>query len=148
MPGRSHKFGVVMLRSVLTAFFVAMLGISLAGCILSCKASSTTKHEKMDISKTTFPETEFLRKGGVGEISDKVYVDLASSRNRLWLDRTSWEGLNSDQTQLVVLYGGKPYTESDLPSDFKLSGAVIVSFQKTRVYFYDYTTRDGGYYSR
>ena len=137
-----------MRRLASTTFFVAVLGMQTAGCLLSCNTSRTFKSEKMGISKTTFPETEFWRKGGIGTISDKVYVDLTSAHNRLWIDKTQWEGLNSDQTQLVTVYGGKLYTESDLPSDFKLSGAVVISFQKARVYFYDFPTKDGGYYSR
>lgn len=114
-----------------------------------CSTNQVSHDQKVNVKKMSFPDSEFWRKGGVGIIVEDVYVDLTSQKNKLLLeDKRTWEGLESSKNEIVVVYRGKVYPQAELPSDFKISNSIWISFQVNRVYFYDFSAMDGGYYSR
>ena len=97
----------------------------------------------------SFPENEFWRKGGVGTIVSGVFVDLTSKKNKLLLaDKQAWEGMDSSKAETIIVFNGKVYSQSELPVGFQVSKSVLISFEVSRVYFYDFIAMDGGYYSR
>jgi len=125
--------------------------ISIPPLMLACsgKEGMVDRNQGKKEGKMTFPDKEFWRKGGVGLIVEDVYVDLNSKRNKLILaDRQVWEGLPAVKVEVVIVENGKAYLTSELPPGFKISDSIVISFQVGRVYFYDFKTMDGGFYSR
>jgi hypothetical protein len=133
-------------QCLILASSIAAMPLLSTGCN---QTQMSSQNPKTTGAKMTFPENEFWRKGGVGAICGDIYIDFNSDKNRLLLaDKETWEGLVSAKHEFVIIYNNKTYDQSELPNDFKISKAVIVSFEANRVYFYDFNVMEGGYYSR
>lgn len=98
---------------------------------------------------TPIKAREFLSKGGVGIISSHVYVVTTSSKNEIVLpDGKRWVGLPLLTPQVVYVMDGIAIENPSSEKAFDLSRIVVISFQKDRIYFYDFSGSSGGYYSR
>ena len=91
---------------------------------------------------------ECLGKGGIGIISTSLYIDLRSDRNQLILtDGSKWTGSDAALSETVIVFNGKAWPHAT-PGGFDLSKATIVSFEKERVRFFDFSRMEGGFYKR
>ncbi len=94
-----------------------------------------------------------LSKGSIGIVNKNLYIVVKSTRNELIVTPTEeteqrWEGKDANQAEVAVVYEGKIWSSEDLPAQFDLSKAVIVSFEGNKIRFFDFQTMSGGYYDR
>jgi hypothetical protein len=107
------------------------------------------------------PMVRLFQKGGVVVISPYLNVVVRSSsddRNELFLvtadgREQSWKGKSVTKPEVVIVYEGKVYEDSgwfspDLPDQFDLSKAVVISFEKNKVQVFDFKEMHGGYHER
>ena len=91
-------------------------------------------------------------KGGVGMIGNSLYVNTNSARNEIgWgygENSKKWIGRDSSSPEVVVFFDGNVWSPESLPQGFDKSKAVVVSFHKKKIGFYDYVRNWGGYYER
>ncbi len=95
-------------------------------------------------------------KGGVGLINEHLYVvvNLSSNdRNELiiktadWKEQR-WKGKIVTKAEVVIVYEGKVFSSQDIPDQFDLSKAVVISFEQDKIHFFDFQSMHGGYYER
>ncbi len=102
-----------------------------------------------------------FQKGGVVVINPYLNVVVRSDtndRNELFLvtadgKEQSWKGKSVTKPEVVIVYEGRVYEDSgwfspNLPDQFDLSKAVIISFEKNKVQIYDFQQMCGGYHKR
>jgi len=104
-------------------------------------------------------------KGGIGIISEELYVVVKSARNdrneliltppghlgkdqRAPVPETRWKGKSISEGQVVFVYEGKVWEPQDLPQGFDLSKSAVISFESDKVRFFDFQATEGGYYDR
>ncbi|HTA58798.1 MAG TPA: hypothetical protein VK805_11610 [Candidatus Baltobacteraceae bacterium] len=103
-----------------------------------------------------FATNRCLSKGGVGIVNTGLYIIVKSSKsdsNELIVKPTEeteerWKGNMVTKGEVVFVYMGKVWTSQNLPKEFDLSKAVIVSFENDKIRFYDFQATIGGYYDR
>jgi len=96
-----------------------------------------------------FASNELFAKGGIGIIDQNLYIALKSAKNELILrGGERWTGLDMSRTEAVIFFEGKVWPPESLPHHFDLSKAVVISFERTKVRFFDFRNLSGGYYSR
>lgn len=119
-------------------------------------AQSGVKANSMEKTGTFATRREFS-KGGVGLLNDRLYVVVRSQRtdrNELIVRSTNgaedtWRGKSVTEPEVVFFYDGKVWSQSQtLPDGFDLSRAILVSFEKEKVRFFDFEKEYGAYYSR
>ena len=105
----------------------------------------------------TFATRREFSKGGIGLLNDKLYVVVRTQktgRNELVVRSTNgaeetWQGKRATEPEVVFFYDGKVWPSSQaLPDGFDLSRAILVSFEKEKVRFFDFEKEYGAYYSR
>jgi hypothetical protein len=96
-------------------------------------------------------------KGGIASIGDGLFVGVNTPTNEVIIQvrrpsepprEVRWTGKPADQREVVAIHGGRVVPWSDLPPDFDLSRAVVVSFEADRVRFFDFARARGGFYAR
>jgi hypothetical protein len=88
-------------------------------------------------------------KGGLGIVNPGLYIDVNSEKNKLLFGKDeSWSGLDWSESEIVAFFANKVWTTHSLPRDFDLSKAVIISFERERVRFFDFQAGAGCYYHR
>jgi len=92
-------------------------------------------------------------KGGLASIADGIYVTVKTGTNEVIIQGLSgadvtWTGKASDQPEVVVIFGRQVLEWSRLPADWDLSRAILVSFERDRVRFFDFAKATGGFYPR
>jgi len=96
-----------------------------------------------------FAANELLSKGGIGIISEHLYIVVNSARNELVLSAGHrWVGLDASRPEIVIFFEGTVWSPQGLPDRFDLSNAVVVSFEGDKVRFFDFRKMFGGYYRR
>jgi hypothetical protein len=96
-----------------------------------------------------FPNNEFIAMGGTGIINTSLYIDLKSASNALRLSGDKrWTGQNAQTPELAIFFADKVWSPQAVPAEFDLSKAIVVSFESSKVRFFDFTTMSGGYYKR
>ena len=126
------------------------------GIAQSAKKSGVPKEGNM-----CTPMVRLFQKGGVVVINPYLNVVVRSSsddRNELFLvtadgKEQSWKGKSVTKPEVVIVYEGKVYEDSgwfspDLPDQFDLSKAVVISFEKNKVQIFDFQEMRGGYHER
>jgi len=63
-------------------------------------------------------------------------------------DGSRWAGRSKDVREVAIFFKGKVWTQENLPKEFQLSNAVVVSFEGGKVMFFDFARMSGGYYDR
>lgn len=127
--------------------------------------SQNTQQSDAAKEKGMFATTRYLSKGGIGMISEELYVVVKSSRKdknelivkppgHLGTDQsapvpeTRWKGKSASQAEAAIFFRGKVWSSLELPDRFDLSKAVIISFEGDKIRFLDFQTMAGGYYER
>jgi hypothetical protein len=124
----------------------------LAG-LLTLQAASQSTQRPDTAMKDTFAKNRLYSKGGLGIVNRKLYIDVKSRVNELLLKPTEgkeerWKGRASDMPELIVVYEGKAWPSEGLPEGFRLSEAVVISFEVDKIRFFDFQVMSGGYYER
>lgn len=105
----------------------------------------------------TFATRREFSKGGIGLLNENLYVVVKAQRtgkNELVVRskngaEEAWQGKRVTEPEVVFFYAGKVWSSSQaLPDGFDLSRAILVSFEKERVRFFDFEKEYGAYYSR
>lgn len=112
-----------------------------AGVVALTRAESQGKENMISMNLC-------IPKGGVGIVNPHLYVDLTAANNELILDESRWIGKSRGVTELVVIVDDKVVSMASPPSEFTLARAVIVSFERDVVRFFDAQRWAGGYYKR
>jgi hypothetical protein len=96
-----------------------------------------------------FTNNRCIPKGGVGVIRPTLYIDLKSANNELLMkDGSRWAGRSRDAREMAIFFKGKVWTQENLPKEFQLGDAIVVSFEGSKVMFFDFARMSGGYYDR
>jgi hypothetical protein len=128
-------------------------------------ASQSTKKLAAAKERDMFANNEFFAKGGIGMISEELYAVVKSAKNdrnelivappgHLGRDqsapvpKTRWKGKSASEAEVVFFFGGKTWSPQQLPDGFDLSKTVVVSFEASKVRFFDFRKMSGGYYER
>lgn len=99
--------------------------------------------------KTTFASNVCIAKGGIGIITSSLYINLKSAKNELILTAGErWAGQSPMTQEVVTYFDGRIWSSQALPDGFDLSKAIVVSFEKDKVRFFDFGKMSGGYYPR
>ena len=125
-------------------------------CILLVSALSSTLAVSQESSRpdgaenrNTFVINECVAKGGIGIINTNLYVDLKSAKNELVLKAGKRRsGHSASAPEVVIFFESRIWSQQVLPDGFDLSKAVVVSFEGSKVRFFDFATMSGGYYRR
>jgi hypothetical protein len=105
----------------------------------------------------TFATRREFSKGGIGLLNERLYVVVRTqrtARNELIVQSTNgaeerWHGKIVSEPEVVFFYEGKLWSSSQtLPDGFDLSRAILVSFEKEKIRFFDFQKEYGAYYSR
>jgi hypothetical protein len=99
--------------------------------------------------KNMFATNECFAKGGIGIINANLYIDLKSAKNELVLNAgKKWSGQDAPTPEVVIFFDNRVWSPQVLPNGFDISKAIVVSFEGSRVRFFDFGTMSGGYYKR
>lgn len=90
-----------------------------------------------------------LGKGGIGIISKDLYVVTQSTTNEVILrNGKRWSGLSSSKPQVVFVVNGEVVQDPSSNPSFDIAKAVLISFQVSGIYFYNFPNSSGGNYLR
>ena len=127
---------------------IAAILFGAQGIAQSAKRSAVAK----EVNMCAAMEREFS-KGGLGLINE-----ASNGSNELIVDSPDgkeqrWKGKSITKPEIVIVYEGRVYGDGgwfsqDVPDQFELSKSVVISFEKSKIYFFDYQTMSGGYYER
>ncbi|MEP7011980.1 MAG: hypothetical protein ABJC13_16770 [Acidobacteriota bacterium] len=128
----------------------ALVGQILQGSMLEAVQRTIADELMFGRRKVPAPKTlELCRgKGGYGVVADSVYVDLTTGKNGILLDTTQWIGLEAEQREVVFVWKQQVISGLDLPKGFSVEDAVVVSFERRKVSFFNFLDECGGYYLR
>jgi hypothetical protein len=96
----------------------------------------------------------YWTQGGVGGINEHLYVVAnLSGRNELIMEvaggkKESWTGKEWREGEVVFVFEGRVYPSNRLPTAFDMSKAIVVSFEGSKIRFFDFTAMQGGYFDR
>ena len=131
------------MRVTKTLFLVIVI-LMLAETGSGFQATASKNMQKNPLTDRAIP------KGRTGIITSDLYIDLSADRNSLVVSstKTRWHGKSSSFPEVVIFVGSKIWDKGELPSGFDLSKAIVVSFEKNKVRFFDFNQMSGGYYDR
>ncbi len=120
------------------------------------RVSQDTKDNRAVGGRDTFATRWELSKGGIGMINKHLYVVVESAsneRNQLIVKPTEeteerWYGKGVTEAEVAIFYEGKVWSSQGLPDGFDLSKAVVISFERDRIRFFDFQTMAGAYFER
>jgi hypothetical protein len=144
------------MRRILSSIVCAALAMGVAiAQETGQKAESRTPGMTNDVA-TVFATNRCFSKGGLGIVNKGLYIVVKSTRNdrnEVILKPTEeteqrWTGRSVAKAEIVILSGGKIRSVENLPDQFDLSKAAIVSFESDKIRFFDFQTMSGGYYER
>ena len=117
-----------------------------------CAQGAGQVAKKLDApkEKDMFATNRCFPKGGLGIINSKLYIVLKSTKNELLVDPggSRWTGQSAPKAEIVFFVDGKVLSPQQLPEAFDLSNAVVVSFERLKIRFFDFRKMSGGYYER
>jgi hypothetical protein len=137
----------------ITAFAVSA---SLAAALFSVQLASQETKKQDAADRDSFATRREWSKGGIGMVNKNLYVVVKSTtndRNQLILKPTPeteerWKGKSVTQAEVAIVYEGKVWSPQAVPDGFDLSKAVVVSFERSKIRFFDFQMMGGGYYDR
>ena len=125
----------------------AICSVLLLLAFASCGFSQEPSRHVPEPPPVSFATNECLGKGGLGIVTPSLYINLQTERNQLLLaDGKKWIGKNAEQPEVVIVFRGQAWQQ--VPVAFDLATAMVVSFQKDRVRFFDFNRMEGGFYRR
>ena len=112
--------------------------------------SQASKRANRVKDKNMFTTNICMPKGGLSIISNKdLYIVLKSTKNELMLGAEErWAGQDVPTPEVAIVFEGKVWSQQALPRGFDLSKAVVVSFERDKVRFLDFSEMSGGFYLR
>jgi hypothetical protein len=125
-----------------------MMAVAATAMCISAVGQSTGK---VVIAEDTaaFATNKCYGKAGLGIIDEYLYVKLWSETNEiLYGKQEKWFGLKASTPEIAVAFEGKIWSIRNLPKAFDLSKAVVISFEGSKVRFFDFRRMAGGYYER
>lgn len=130
---------------------IAATLVGVQGITQSAKKPAVVKEANMCTTMEWEPS-----KGGVGLINEHLYVVVKSTtndRNEVIVKTADWKelrwkGKSVTENEVVIVYKGKVWSSQDVPDQFDLSNAVVISFEHDKIHFFDFQTMGGGYYER
>jgi hypothetical protein len=131
----------------ITACAVSVL---LAATLVSAQVASqgSKKHDATEERKM-FATTRCLSKGGLGIVNTSLYIAVKSARNELLFgEKERWSGFGAANPEVVVFFENRVWVPENLPKGFDLSKAVVVSFEGSKIRFFDFQMMSGCYYER
>lgn len=133
------KFAAFILPGLLAATSFCATG----GC-QATKKLELAKERDMSVNN------RFFAKGGIGIIDENLYIDLKSTKNELIVNPGGkrWQGQSAPMPEIAIFFDGKIWSPQQLPEAFDLGGAVVVSFERLRIRFFNFRKMSGGYYER
>jgi len=112
-------------------------------------ASQGPKTHDAAEDRKMFATNRCFSKGGLGIVNTSLYIAVKSARNELLLgEKETWSGLDADRPEIVVFFENKVWVPENLPKGFDLSKAVVVSFEGSKIRFFDFQMMSGCYYDR
>jgi hypothetical protein len=137
----------------ITAYAIsALVAVTLFGVQLASQDAQKHGAEERDAFATRWE----LSKGGIGMVNKNLYIVVKSAkndRNELVVKPTEeteerWKGKSVTKAGVAFVYEGKVWSPETLPKRFDLSKAVVVSFEESKIRFFDFQTMSGGYFDR
>jgi|ERR1700726_461891 hypothetical protein len=130
--------------------------IALTAALLNCQGVNDKMNDNRDVSKNMLATNACFPKGGLGIINTDLYIDLRSPKNELLFGPPKgvvpvgerWSGHDTVVPEVVLYFEGRVLSPQDIPRDFDLSKAVVISFEGDKVRFFDPADTSGGYYKR
>ena len=145
---------------------VCIASLLVTATLLSAQgAGQNSQRHDAAKKRDMFATDEFFAKGGIGMISEELYAIVKSAKNdrnelivvppgHLGRDQsapvpeTRWKGKSTNEVEVVIFFEGNVWSPQQLPDGFDLTGAVVVSFERLRVRYFDFRKMAGGYYRR
>lgn len=97
------------------------------------------------IAASNLDQESWPRKGGVGVISDDIYILLDHDRNGMTIAGTDWTGKPYSESEVLLTDGKRVLTEKD---DLSCNTLRVVIFTPNKVRYIDYKHGQAGYYKR
>jgi hypothetical protein len=131
-------------------FLIAYLALITLQLETSPMPATKRKLPTTNEAKVMFAENMYIAKGGIGIVrKTDLYIHLHSASNELFLSGgRTWSGRSARTVEIVIFDGSKIISPEALPQDFDMSNAVIISFERDKVRFFDFKKLSGGYYRR
>lgn len=124
----------------------AIGGVVLLLVFASCEFSQEPSR-RVPVPPISFATNECFGKGGLGIVTPNLYINLRTERNQLLLaDGKKWIGKDAEQPEIVIVFHGQAWQQ--VPDAFDLATAIVVSFEKDRVRFFNFNRMEGGFYKR
>ena|ERR1041385_8283145 len=116
---------------------------------LSAQVDRSSNQREAARGTDMFATNEFFAKGGIGIVSENLYIVVKSAKNELVLGAGGrWAGLDAGRPEVVIFFEGRIWSLQAIPDRFDLSKAVVISFESDKVRFFDFHSMSGGYYRR
>lgn len=128
---------------VVVSFVLAIFGVAGAQGLPREGASLQPRGPKVHFSRN-----ECLSKGGIGIISENIYINLRAEKNTILLNGNEWTGKGKTVPQVVLLQNGRVWSFEEEHNGFTLGKSVLVSFEGEKVFFFDFRDESGGFYVR
>jgi hypothetical protein len=136
-----------VIRAVLTALLFTVQGFGQGTSKPPLKKGANEPPTKKEVYM--FATTRLVSKGGIGIINEDLFIVAKSAKNELVLkDGRNWTGQAAEKRELVIVFQDRVLSPVNLPKDFDLSKAVVVSFEGDIIRFFEFDDMEGGYYSR
>lgn len=114
---------------------------------LPLRAAMTTHKEQK--TETPLSQAKYVPHGGMGVISDSIYIVVQSDKNELLLPKGQrWIGSSRSTMQRVCISGNTVYEDAARWGQLPLDRTIMVSFEGDRIYFFDFKNVRGGFYER
>jgi len=128
----------------------------LAAILFSAPQSSQGTKKQVAEGRDAFADRRELSIGGIGMVNKNLYIVVKSAkndRNELIVKPTEgtevrWTGQSAAKPEVAIVYEGKVWSLQAIPDGFDLSKAVVVSFEGSKIRFFDFQKMAGGYYDR
>jgi len=126
-----------------------LFGVVIALALFCSQGGTQVAKPNKAKDRNMFADNQCLAKGGIGILEGDLYVFLKSNQNKLLLpDGTSWTGKDPSTSEVVIFFDNKVWSPPALPTEFDISKAIVISFERAKVRFFNFSKMSGGYYVR
>lgn len=82
-------------------------------------------------------------------MGENLHIDVESPDNELLIrGAQDWTGRSKSENEVVLFYKNTVLPEAQIPSGYKTTDCILISFEKERVVFIKYPEITGSYYAR